>query len=624
MQPALARREVSAWPVAGQRLPASSPPHDGEAFATGALDHTGPIGAELVSNRRRPPRWMPGYLASSCAIAAILIGLSASAASATAVTEAPANDNISQAFGPLANGVGYDGQFESVNDIDWLYFYIGGAKQVQVRVTKVGTGCSSSIAASVRSADGQTLYGKYDNTIESNTTTTFDFNTTIPGRFYVVLGSDCVGDPYKVDVGPPEAVTTVAPAGDERPIPTPQPTSEPNDTIAAAGGPLAPSTAYGGVFSAVNDRDWFVFYTTGAVQTRVAVTKVGAGCSTDIAAAVRDSNGVTIYGKYDDDIDSDTTSEFDFTTTAAGRFYVTLSNDCVGDPYQVRVGPPEAITVTSPLIGMAPTTAPAATPEPNDLPSQATRIVGGISYGASIDTVNDIDWFGFGVKAGRNVDVTITKIGDGCGESVSTSVFKAASTDPGDSLSSTRVDRNVTEHHQFTAETATEYLLRVSGTCPGDPYQLRIDPADAVTVPVPPPPDRDGDGTPDGQDRCPTIAGTASAGCPPKTTPTITIVLLPKRDTHKPFRFRVAGSIRIASALVPVACGGNVTIRFRNGRRSVSKRTAYLRPDCKYGLTVSFKSRRTFPRARRLGVTATFAGNVFLRSASRTASAHVK
>jgi len=568
---------------------------------------------------------MPG---SSTRIVVLVCGAIASlmlatAARAAPITESPANDNIAQAFGPLANGVSYDGQFEAVNDPDWLYFYVSGARQVEVRVTKVGAGCSSSIAASVRDASGEVVDYEYDNAIESNTTTAFEFTTTVPGRYYVLLGSDCVGDPYRVQVGPPEAITTVAPAGDERPIPAPQPTGEPNDTIASAAGPLAPGTAYGGDFSTVNDRDWLVFYTTGAVQTRVQVTKVGTGCSGGIGASVRDANGVIVDYEYDNSIQSNTTTTFDFTTSAAGRYYVVLGNDCVGDPYQARVGPPEAITASSPLIGFAPTTSPAGTPEPNDTPGQATRIVGGTAYGASIDAVNDLDFFAFGVKTGRQVDVAITKVGDGCSTEVSTTLFRGTSAGD-DGLASVRVDRDSTGHHQFTAETASEYLLRVSGTCPGDPYQLRIDPADAVSVPAPPPPDGDGDGTPDGADRCPTIAGTSANGCPPKATPGMTLVLLPKRDRRKPFRFRVAGSIRISPVLNPAACGGKVAVRFRSANRTVAKRTAYVRPDCKYGVTVSFSSRRTFPRARRLAVKATFSGNALLRSASRTAVARVR
>ena len=108
----------------------------------------------------------------------------------------PGHDNIAQAFGPLATGVNYDGQFETVNNTDRLYFYVGGAKQVQVRLTKVGAGWSATIGAAVRDQDGDTMKYDFDRTIASNTTSQFAFTTSAPGRFYVSLGNDCAGDPY--------------------------------------------------------------------------------------------------------------------------------------------------------------------------------------------------------------------------------------------------------------------------------------------------------------------------------------------------------------------------------------------------------------------------------------------
>jgi hypothetical protein len=553
------------------------------------------------------------------ALAAVVAALlAASPAQATTISETPPNDNIAQAFGPLASGVTYDGQFETTNDRDWLTFFVGGAQQVTVRVTKVGTGCSSSIGAALRDRFGQIVNYEYDNSIESNTTTQFDMTTTTAGRFYVNLASDCVGDPYQVDVGPPEAITTVAPAGDEPSVPSPQPIAEPNDTIASAFGPLAPSTSYGGDFATVNDHDWLVFYTTGAVQTRVYVTKVGAGCSESIGASVRNADGAIVNYEYDNSIESNTTAAFDFATSAAGRFYVSLGDDCAGDPYQVRVGPPEAITVSSPLAAFAPTTTPVATAEPNDTVGQATRIKGGIAYGGAIDTVNDIDLLRFVVTGGRQVDVAVTKIGDGCGTGLDTSVFKAAT--PSVTFSSRQtVERNETTHHQFTSQGTVEYVLRISGSCAGDPYQVRIDPADAVGS------DGDGDGVPDGADRCPTVAGSAANGCPAKVAPrSMTLRLTPSRDRTLPLRFRASGRLGLPAGVSTSACGGKVTVRVRSASRIVSSAVVVLRRDCTYARTVVLRTRRAFRRARSLRVTAAFGGNSRLRSTSRSASVRVR
>jgi hypothetical protein len=102
-------------------------------------------------------------------------------------------------------------------------------------------------------------------------------------------------------------------------------------------------------------------------------------------------------------------------------------------------------------------------------------------------------------------------------------------------------------------------------------------------------------------------------------------VLLPRRDVRKPFRFRVAGSIGLPASLpAAAACRGKVALRFRYRARTVAFATTPLRPDCKYGRTFMFLSRRSFPRARGLSVTATFRGNVVLRSARRAAVARVR
>ena len=549
----------------------------------------------------------------------MLVASSAGPAFAEQVTEEPPNDDITQAFGPLANGVSYDGQFETVNDFDWLYFYVSGARQVQVRVTKVEAGCSADIVASIRGIDGTAV--AEDLKIESNSTSLLKFTTTATGRYYIVLSSDCVGDPYRVEVGPPEAITTDPPPGDELPTPAPQPTGEPNETIAAAAGPLAAGTAYGGDFSSLNDRDWFVFYVTGALQTRVAVTKVGLGCSADIDAAVRDPDG--LLQDYSA-VASDTTTTFAFITPMAGRYYVTLANDCIGDPYQVRVGPPEAITVSSPFAAFAPTLTPAPTREPNDTPAKAFRVMGGIAYGASIDGDGDVDYFRFVAADARDVDVAVTKVGDGCGGGLNTTLRQEGV--PETTFSSEQsADRDTTVHHQFRPEGTSAYLLKVTGTCTGDPYQLRVDPADAILGDAALP---DAAGAPGGSsgDTCPKTAGASSDACRRKVSPSrMKLVVLPGRDARQPFRFRAAGSIALPAGLSrAAACSGRVTIRFRRGVRTIAIANTFLRGDCTYGHAFSFPDRLSFPRARILSVKATFGGNALLRSATHSTVVRVR
>jgi hypothetical protein len=554
-------------------------------------------------------------------VVAALLALT-SPAFAVAVTESPPNNDISTALGPLAPDLAYSGAFETAGDVDWLYFYAAhGTGAVTVQVTKVGPGCSPEIRASLLNANGQAVQGSVP--VASGMTAPLaapplPFATE---RFYIMLyhlgGTGCAGDPYSVTVGPSAAVTTVAPADEEPPVAAPQATVEPNETVATASGPLAPGTAYGGDFSSSADQDWLVFYTTNVFPTRVRITRVGEGCGNLMLAAVKADTGVVVGAS--GLLFGDTAVDIDFTPTGAARHYVWLTGGCAGERYQVRVGPANAVTATSPLIAFAPTPNPVATGEPNETPPRSFRVAGGIGYGAAVDASYDIDYFVFRVAAERQVEVSITKIGDGCSPRIETSVRKAAA--PGTVLAEHHVSPNATLRHRFTADRLEDYLLRVSGTCAGDPYQLRIDPADAVVEP-----DADADGKPDSQDRCPTIASRSASGCPAKVKPrAMTLFVLPRRDARGPYRFRLAGSVRRPAALPAVAaCRGRVALRLRYRTRTVAFATTPLRRDCKYGRTFTFANRRTFSRARGLSVTAMFRGNAVLRSATRRAVARVR
>jgi hypothetical protein len=171
--------------------------------------------------------------------------------------------------------VTYSGQFETVGDVDWLYFYAqDGSGDLHLRVTKVGAGCSPLIAVNVVDASDRIVASPG---LGSGETAQSDLTAVGTSRFAIrldndsPLGGNCVGDPYEVTASPAARITTVAPAGEEVPVPVPQATLEPNETVATASGPLAPGTAYGGDFASAADRDWFVFYTTGAVPTHASL-----------------------------------------------------------------------------------------------------------------------------------------------------------------------------------------------------------------------------------------------------------------------------------------------------------------------------------------------------------------
>ena len=132
-----------------------------------------------------------------------------------------------------------------------------------------------------------------------------------------------------------------------------------------------------------------------------------------------------------------------------------------------------------------------------------------MTYGGSIDTVNDIDAVTLVVQSGAQVDAAITKVGDGCGDHLSASLLNA----DGNEQQSISVGRDVTGHFQFTPDDAGQYYIELTGSCAGDPYQLRIDPASALLATLPPP-DTDGDGIADSSDSCPTVRGVAPNGGP--------------------------------------------------------------------------------------------------------------
>jgi hypothetical protein len=402
------------------------------------------------------------------------------AATAAADTPAEPNDDITQASGPLVAGTPYTGDFKDANDEDWLVFYVNGPKQITVSVTKTGAGCSDSLDASLLDGDGDvTESGFSSNTVEveSDKTREIDYTTPAAGRYYVLLADDCAGDPYQVTVGPSDAVVTSSPYQADAPTPNTTPIPEPDDDIAHAAGPAASGPAYGGAFESPNDTDWIVFYVNGPKQIDAEVTKVGHGCSGSLDATLLSGDGDAVSDFYPFTVKSNETVHLTYTTPSAGRYYVKLADDCTGDPYQVRFLPGDAIS-TAPTVPGAPVPSPAATREPNDSVADAFGpIAGATAYGGTIDTVNDKDYYELLVPAGKQLDVAVTKVGDGCGPSIDAALF---TDETGDDVRTATVNSNTTEHLTATPDFDSTYYLRVSGSCAGNPYQFRADPADAL------------------------------------------------------------------------------------------------------------------------------------------------
>jgi len=139
--------------------------------------------------------------------------------------------------------------------------------------------------------------------------------------------------------------------------------------------------------------------------------------------------------------------------------------------------------------------AQAAPYEPNETASQAAGpLSGGTDYRASIEVLDDEDWFFFYTAGQRQMDVFV----ENTSSDPSCAFLVEVRDEAGDQPSGARQEYpgpNETVHVRWTAPGSQKYLLHVTGTgssnCNyGDAhsYRFRVDPADAVSTSPPPPP----------------------------------------------------------------------------------------------------------------------------------------
>jgi hypothetical protein len=137
---------------------------------------------------------------------------------------------------------------------------------------------------------------------------------------------------------------------------------------------------------------------------------------------------------------------------------------------------------------------PPGTPsyEPNDTIATATGpLAGGSTYSEAIQTQNDEDWYFFYTNGTQQLDISFTNLTNGC-----TNLILSLLNGNGEGVGSSyaRPDPNTTSHILYTASTAARYYLHVVDPYdnPGCQYQLRVDPAGALTSQppyIPPPPE---------------------------------------------------------------------------------------------------------------------------------------
>ncbi|HEX7244075.1 MAG TPA: PPC domain-containing protein [Solirubrobacterales bacterium] len=123
--------------------------------------------------------------------------------------------------------------------------------------------------------------------------------------------------------------------------------------------------------------------------------------------------------------------------------------------------------------------------EPNDSIAAATGpLSGGVTYSAARETANDEDWFYFYTNGAQQFDVAFTNLGSEC-----TNLLMELKDADGEELASVRPDFNETRHIAYSSPAAAKYYLRVfdllDESCS---YQLRLEPAAAITTVAPPPP----------------------------------------------------------------------------------------------------------------------------------------
>ncbi len=102
----------------------------------------------------------------------------------------------------------------------------------------------------------------------------------------------------------------------------------------------------------------------------------------------------------------------------------------------------------------------------------------------------------------------------------------------------------------------------------------------------------------------------------------LSLSVTPTRDARAPYTFTSSGRLTLPASVTPaLGCdGGQVTVQFKAGTRTVSSRRVTLRKDCTYRVRVSFRLPRRLS-ARSLRVQAIFGGNLvtdLARSSRRT------
>jgi hypothetical protein len=392
---------------------------------------------------------------------------------------------------------------------------------------------------------------------------------------------------------------------------------EPNDSFAAANGPLIGGQTYSAAIETSNDVDWFFFNTTGQRQLDIALTATTPNCAVNMS--MYDVDGDPVRGSYSD---LATSSNYysgvqrtgHITYTAEFSQYALKVTGPQGCGYDVVPTPADAYTSTTRGLQFSTSTYRDSDAiyrvsvdgrQLLNASSDGSFVLGQLPPTSRItyevqNTLKDWGWdAGLTNIAGRGrttlwiedqAGSTVGRIGvvrrvvlspsgnilESCGEALTAAPCFPRDSD-GDGVSDD-VDKCPTTKGSASAggcpDADGDGIPDSADKCPNTPG-----PASAAGCP-----DADGDGIPDSVDRCKTVPGPAPSGCPEQAKYATLVTV--KRSGR-----RFSG--RVSSSGPGCASARHVVLRrVGNGTRAFAATTA--RPDGTFTIVAPPRMRGPF------------------------------
>ncbi|HEX8085875.1 MAG TPA: thrombospondin type 3 repeat-containing protein [Solirubrobacteraceae bacterium] len=278
------------------------------------------------------------------ALVAVLGGLVALPATASAVPAPEPNDGIHQAKGPLQANVTYNGSIAAPYEDDWFIVHLSGPGTLKVDVTNSTVNCYYGLRTRIHDADG---YELKDDTVSQGNAGSQTQIANAAGTYYFRLSgtgsSNCSGNYGFKATGPLTGGPLPGPA---------QATANTGRTAASAIGPLAGGTPYAGRIDSGGEDDWFFFYTNGGGEFDVVVTNTVTndpydyGCSLYAQLYSGASDDYILLGQT---AYTNTHTHLRYNGAAAAHYSIRIDNSsCADDDYRLRIDPAGRVTDQEP------------------------------------------------------------------------------------------------------------------------------------------------------------------------------------------------------------------------------------------------------------------------------------